>query len=363
MDILLTSVILLLLLIVISTSVKYNKVKGGGISDSSFMSLSYTNALKAISCIIVVIVHIPVSYGNILQDLLGSFAYIGVTLFFLISAYGCSYGVHKNGGAFLKIFWFRRIIALFIPSLLVNALHLVLELTIGDGFEPSILLYVNGYVWATMIAYFIFWIVWVLEFIQEKIKDYIIILLVIVGSILTKFTPISVFQIWPTESLGFAWGILLFRYKNSLVDILEKQQLMSIILTLISSVGLGVAYLLWKETVFFGDYLLKIALGISLILFIFSISIKLSFEKKPIQFLGNISYEIYLLHGVIMTYLAIITGDIPSGYFILLTYLFTIMASVIVFSLAKPIIEAINKLITSFMEKISQKAENNQESD
>ena len=39
------------------------------------------------------------------------------------------------------------------------------------------------------------------------------------------------------------------------------------------------------------------------------------------------------------------------------------MASVIVFSLAKPIIEAINKLITSFMEKISQKAENNQESD
>lgn len=113
----------------------------------------------------------------------------------------------------------------------------------------------------------------------------------------------------------------------------------------------------------FWCFLLKIALGISLILFIFSISIKLSFEKKPIQFLGNISYEIYLLHGVIMTYLAIITGDIPSGYFILLTYLFTIMASVIVFSLAKPIIEAINKLITSFMEKISQKAENNQESD
>lgn len=45
------------------------------------MSLEDTTFLKGFWCIIVVLVHVPVAYQNRIQDILGSFAYVGVTFF------------------------------------------------------------------------------------------------------------------------------------------------------------------------------------------------------------------------------------------------------------------------------------------
>ena len=45
-----------------------------------------SNAMRGFWCVIVILVHIPAAYQNRLQDMLGSFAYIGVTFFFMTSA-------------------------------------------------------------------------------------------------------------------------------------------------------------------------------------------------------------------------------------------------------------------------------------
>ena len=59
-------------------------------NQKGFMSREYTTIMKAVCCIIVILVHIPAAYTNRLQDAMGSFAYVCVTLFFLMSAYGMS---------------------------------------------------------------------------------------------------------------------------------------------------------------------------------------------------------------------------------------------------------------------------------
>lgn len=61
----------------------------------SFFNLTNTTAMRGFWCIIVILVHIPAVYQNRIQDLMGSFAYIGVTFFFMTSAYGLKVGAKR----------------------------------------------------------------------------------------------------------------------------------------------------------------------------------------------------------------------------------------------------------------------------
>lgn len=65
-----------------------NFIIGSKIERGTFFSKDYTSMLKGVCCLIVIYVHFHGAYTNTLQDAIGSFGYIAVTLFFLISAYG-----------------------------------------------------------------------------------------------------------------------------------------------------------------------------------------------------------------------------------------------------------------------------------
>lgn len=88
-------------------------------NQDAFMNKEFTRALKGACCIIVILVHIPLAYANKLQDGIGSFAYVCVTLFFIMSAYGMNISASRSP-AYLRHFWRNRLSALLIPQLLVN---------------------------------------------------------------------------------------------------------------------------------------------------------------------------------------------------------------------------------------------------
>jgi len=94
-------------------------------NGSSFMNKDYTTVLKAVCCIIVIMVHFPIENGNKLQDAIGSFAFVCVTFFFLFSAYGMNYSKAKKAN-YIDHFWRNRLAALLIPALLVNITALAL---------------------------------------------------------------------------------------------------------------------------------------------------------------------------------------------------------------------------------------------
>lgn len=96
-DILLTSAVLVLLAVAIFPQ---NKPDDG----TFFLKKEYTSWLMGLCAIVVVMVHFSEPYQNPLQDLIGSFAFVAVMFFFLISAFGMQYSVERKPD-YLRHFW------------------------------------------------------------------------------------------------------------------------------------------------------------------------------------------------------------------------------------------------------------------
>ena len=80
--------------------------------DNHFFDKENINALRGFWCLIVVLVHMPLLYQKKIQDMIGSFAYIGVTFFFMTSAYGLRFQIENNPEK-INTFWQNRLPKLF----------------------------------------------------------------------------------------------------------------------------------------------------------------------------------------------------------------------------------------------------------
>lgn len=154
-DYLLTAALLTLLFLVVIIT------RNSDSSKATFFSKKYTTALKGVCSIVVIFIHIPDAYQNPLQENVGRFAYIAVTLFFMISAYGMQLGLRKP--CYLKHFWRNRLSSLLIPCLVVNLTWFCFSVGTTGSPEWLSLLSINDYV-KQLIGYCaIFYIVYRLE--------------------------------------------------------------------------------------------------------------------------------------------------------------------------------------------------------
>lgn len=306
--------------------------------SGDFFSKDYTTVLKGLCCIIVVYVHVLESYQNPLQDAIGSFAYICVTLFFLFSAYGMMLSVGKNPN-YLQSFWRNRLVALLIPCILISVLIYVLNIILKGINDWTVFYKLNSYVVVLLQWCLLFYLVqwaknkWFPS--NEKLADLLLITPVVLSSFLLYFfvdANVSAQAGWCFERMGLVWGVLLYRYFDGFVRWMNQNRIAKIVGLSIIGGLLGIAYLKYKIVYFWGAFLLKIVLGLSLILLLFVISSGRKFGNKISLGLGNISYEVYLSHGVVMGFFLYLLGDqtIDSGLFIFLSVVITIAVSIIV---------------------------------
>lgn len=310
-----------------------------------FFSKDYTNVLKGLCCLIVIYVHVREPYGNTLQDAIGSFAYVCVTLFFLVSAYGMMLSVERKKD-YLKNFWWNRLVALLIPAFLINVVSFGLGIVNRGNYELSALYQLNSYV-AVLLQWCLWFyiVIWCKEkwFHEKKIlTDWILIVGVMVSSLclyLFVDAEVSAEAGWCFERVGLAWGVLLYRYYDGIVDWMDKHRLVKGIIWIIIGGVLGIAYLKYKAVYFWGAYLLKIVLGVALIALFFTATSNRKFGDKISLWLGNVSYEVYLSHGMVMGTLALwLPLTVDSGLFILLTVIVTLALSTVVHFIGKPIV-------------------------
>lgn len=279
--------------------------------------------------------------------MIGSFAYICVTIFFLVSAFGMMHSVNHKPD-YLKHFWRNRLVSLLIPNVLVNILFFGLSKLLSREVSVSALYYLNNYV-----AVLLVWCVWfyVVEICKArffkgntKLEDALLIAGVALSSLSIYFLvgddePHNIFNGWPYERIGLVWGVLLYRYFDIIVAWMGKRRSAKVVVLLIVGGIFGVAYLKYKVIYFWGAYLLKIALGFVLILLLFTSTSSRQFSNKASLWLGNISYEVYLSHALVMHLLAmLVPADFNSGAFILLTVVTTIIISKAVQLIANPIV-------------------------
>lgn len=312
----------------------------------TFLSQEEARFFRGFWCIIVILVHIPLVYGNRIQDMLGSFGYIGVTFYFMTSAYGLKYSVaHKDG--YMKHFWRNRLPGLLVPAALISILIVVTQVILNDTAAIPQCLY-NSLCWliVLLVCYFAFWIVYrVLPAVIKKPagywQDVVMVLLIVAFSILDRFTDFKITLIWRVEPLGFAYGILAATHAQKIKKRIGEKWWQKCVLLLIASVALGLMYLKFKPVEVWGDYILKIVLGIAITMFIFRVVGKIKIGNRVNSFLGNISYEVFLVHGYVITQLAWMFKERAelSGIYIWAVIGATIVIAVIVNKVSKPLIK------------------------
>lgn len=313
---------------------------------SDFFSTRYTNVLKGLACIIVFMVHVPMARRNPMQDAIGSFAYVCVTFFFLVSAYGMLYSAdHRQD--YLRQFWRGRLLSLLVPALLLN---IVFWLYGGIGLsEWSVqgLLFVNDYILVLLEWCLLFYLVkraqrrWFPT--NDKLSDALLAGGVFLSSIVFYWFPSDTLRsgLWSHERMGLVWGLLLYRNLASVRGFLERHQRVTLFILAPLALVLGVGYLKYKAVFFWGEYLLKVVLGVVLLALLFSATFGLKIgDNKVSRWLGSISYEVYLGHAILMNILnTLIPTSIPSGQFICLACTLMVILASLVHPIAKTIID------------------------
>ena len=304
--------------------------------------------LKGLCCLIVIYVHVSAEHGNPLQDAIGSFAYVCVTLFFLVSAYGMMLSAERKKD-YLRHFWRNRLAALLIPCLLINIVNYAFHAAIGSAHWAA-LYQINDYV--LVLLQFCVWF-YIVEICKKRwfadkilLADGLLIAGVTLSSILLYVFvhgEVSSRSGWCFERMGLVWGILLYRHYDKVVRWMNSHRLLKAVILCIISAILGVAYLKYKAVWLWGEYLLKIVLGVAIILFLFTATSNRSFGNRVAHWLGDISYEVYLSHGMIMGMLAYCCAGLQSGVFILSTVILTLAFSTVIHKIGKPIVSKLRK--------------------
>lgn len=332
-------------------------IVGGGnslvqsrLEDGHFFSKQYTDVLKGLCCLIVIYVHVHSERGNALQDAIGSFAYVAVTFFFLVSAYGMMAGVERKGN-YLKSFWRNRLVSLLIPCLLINITGFVLNWIVLEKASATALYSINSYVLVLLQ-----WCVWfyIVQWCRQKwfaenkvLTDSLLIAGVVITSLYLYFfvdAEVSAEAGWCFERLGLVWGVLLYRYFDVVTAWMQKSRAVKVTVLLLLGGFLGVSYLKFKLVYFWGAYLLKIVLGFTLLLLLFTATSNRRFGDKVSNWLGSISYEVYLSHGMVLGIMAFFLPlDFNSGMFLFLAVLATLLLSTCVHAIGKPIVNLLRK--------------------
>lgn len=150
----------------------------------------------------------------------------------------------------------------------------------------------------------------------------VLVLGVIVSSLFAYFAKGSdraVFPAWngwPCERWGLVWGMLLFLFWKRIATGMDSHRRPKTLVAGMLSAAMGIAYLSFKTVPFWGDYLLKTALGLVIIGFVFLMVQNRKLGNGVTDWLGRISYEIYLSHGLAAVILVHWFPHLSSGPFI-----------------------------------------------
>ncbi len=338
----LTYILMFVILLFLAFIVIYRDKAG---KATRFFDLDTTNSMRGFWCIVVLLVHTPEAYLNPIQDAIGSFAYIGVTFFFMTSSYGLTLSALKSPQKLMTDFWKRRLTKLLLPMVMISIISFTIHAVCDGEFNFISLISINKWVRVLLVFYLFFWLVYKFTPQEKSIefKSIIIILITILFAVAVYLTDgLFVFG-WHIESFGFVWGILLALFKDKFEKSAGDKWFLKTLILFVLSAVFGVLYLKTKNIVFLGDFVVKLILGAVILSLILTLNYKFSIGNPVSRFLGSISYEVYLVHPCIFVLLQSLPFDMNSGVIISLCIVISIIVSTLVNRLSSLTLKTINK--------------------
>ncbi len=287
-------------------------------SNELYLSLDNTMKLRGILAFAIVLHHISekIATGGKIFPLMVHAGYLIVAVFFFLSGYGCLLSYIKKGNSYLKTFWKNRILYLIIIYLLTTIGYLLYYRAIGQSIGINSILYsfINGnpiamnswYIIVQLFMYLFFYISYSIPKINKWSRILLVFSLLLFLAIIFEYCEYK--SIWYISNFAFVFGLIYAQEKDYFQKLLERRWVIIFIFTLLVLAAFSAFPLFYEnDNVFSGAfsirhisrYISTISFVSLIVLILFKVRIIGVFWKK----MGLMSLEIYLLHGMVYSFL------------------------------------------------------------
>lgn len=301
-------------------------------SDSNILfSLNWTTTIRGICCIIVVFSHLGVDEYNI-----GYLHFVAVSFFFMFSGYGLIFSI-RNKADYIDKGLPKHLLKLIIPYLFILLLKSWLQCDIASGG----IYYLN----VIILFYVAFYLIY--KFIP-KYQNSILILTILIYSLLIQYYCEASsereyfwrFWGWGSQSIGFIYGVIWgikYEFLNKYVNKYKK------VLEIVSVIVLGISgfsYLMVRDVnlISWRAYILRIIISFAMLVIIVSLTDRVRFKSAVLEYVGGISYYIFICHGFVIS---ILEQKLPKN-FIPNSNLYIIMVFVITLGMSALLAKLMN---------------------
>lgn len=280
-------------------------------SKNDYLGVKSTTGLKGFLALGIVFHHL--SQWVTTGEEFSNFSYMGtyiVSVFFFLSGYGL-YIQNERKERYLDNFLVKRLSKILIPFIAISSIYLIYrslngqELTISffvNLFKKGSTVIYNGWFVNIIILIYIFFYISFKIFSNRTISILINTILIVVYIILAIRLEYGFW--WYNSSLPFVLGLLWAKNKNYIDGILNKYYFIILVfITGLLFISHQYSFIL-KKLYLVDDFSYAFAANIDNVIFtIFFILIvrKIDFSNKYLLFLGKISFELYMIHGLVMS--------------------------------------------------------------
>lgn len=264
------------------------------------INIETSGMLKGVLCILVILHHLQ--YGVDLAYL-HVFKHIGaavVSTFFFLSGYGLMSSYQKKGQAYFVDFWAKKFYKILWPFLIVNLLYLIFNSFDKGMIQPDLWknfvtkgitpLPYSWFVFTIILFYPVFYFIFSLRQVSSVWKILLLTLSVFLYIFFMK-NQMNFERSWWVSVLGFPMGFIFCSYQAKFWTFVNTDLNKILFILFFLAIGAGLA-LMKIEILYIFVYAI---IPVIVITFISLFEIP---RQKYLIFLGAISFEMYLLHGM-----------------------------------------------------------------
>lgn len=282
-------------------------------TDVDYLSNKSTKSLKGLLALFIIFHHISQKITT--GENFSNFEYMGryiVSLFFFLSGYGLYFQYSKKA-TYMENFLKKRLVRIFIPFFIFIVIYVIYRATLGevvnvDFFlsfwkDHSNIIYNGWFINSIIVLYVIFYVSLVRK--DSKIAEYKLVFLTLVYIFWKAYQNHGDWEY--VSIMAFLLGVFWTKNRVSIDKLLEKNYFIFLVSFSILMYVFHYYEVIMKIIGITNKYVYYGIVGnictMVFVVYFLLLTNKLNFSNKYLGFLGNISFEIYMIHGLVMHYL------------------------------------------------------------
>lgn len=282
-------------------------------TDVDYLSNKSTKSLKGLLALLILFHHISQKITT--GENFSNFEYMGryiVALFFFLSGYGL-YFQYSNNATYMENFLKKRLVRIFIPFFIFIVIYVIYRATLGevvnvDFFlsfwkDHSNIIYNGWFINSIIVLYVIFYVSFMNK--DSKISEYKLVFLTLVYIFWKAYQDHGDWEY--VSIMAFLLGVFWMKNRVSIDKLLEKNYFIFLVSFSILMYVFHYYEDIMKNIGITNKYVYYGIVGnlctMVFVVYFLLLTNKLNFSNKYLDFLGDISFEIYMIHGLVMHYL------------------------------------------------------------